>query len=78
MSAPTVVSLSRLSIRDIPSAAPVIVVRDWDATPFKVTRLHAGPNGRINYEVYNRTCITGGTRIVRNLDGVRAFIRGLA
>ena len=48
----SVVTLSRLNIRDIPSAAPVTVVRDWDAEAFKVTRLHAGPNGQINYEEF--------------------------
>ena len=69
------VMLSNFGARDIPDARAVNVVRDRDLESFRVQRIRDERGQRsATYEVYNRTCILGASRIVRGLDEVRQLI----
>ena len=72
------VMLSAFSIRVIPDARTVRVVRDSDCEGFEVQRVRKGeadPRRTYYYTVYNRTHFIGGFRIARDLDEVRRVIR---
>jgi hypothetical protein len=69
-----VIQLDNLTIRDLPVARTVRVVRS-DCESFEVTRNHSGRYFRYKYTVKNRTHFLRGGKCCDSIAEVREIIR---